>query len=61
MDRGPLLKILDEMKGTNAELDLIIVGTSEPVEIRNVVDGVPQRGFPEPAVWGSTGAYNQNR
>lgn len=44
MDRGPLLKILSEMKGTNAELDLIIVGTSQPVEIRNVVDVTDLRG-----------------
>lgn len=44
MDRGPLLKILNEMKGTNAELDLIMVGTSQPVEIRNVRDVEDLRG-----------------
>ncbi|MFO0827889.1 MAG: hypothetical protein U0572_07030 [Phycisphaerales bacterium] len=44
MERGPLLKILNEMKGTNKELDLIIVGTSTPVEIRNVVDIDDMRG-----------------
>jgi hypothetical protein len=38
MERGPLLKILSEMKGTIKELDLILVGDSKPVEIRNVVD-----------------------
>jgi hypothetical protein len=44
MERGPLLKILTEMKGTNKELDIIIVGTSTPVEIRNVVDIDDLRG-----------------
>lgn len=44
MERGPLLKILTDMKGTNKELDLIIVGTSQPVEIRNVVDVEDLRG-----------------
>ena len=44
MDRGPLLKILVEMKGTNRELDLIMTGTSTPVEIRNVVDIEDLRG-----------------
>ena len=44
MDRGPLLKILNEMKNTNAELDLIMVGTSQPVEIRNVRDVEELRG-----------------
>ncbi|MBL9147902.1 MAG: hypothetical protein JNM94_04340 [Phycisphaerae bacterium] len=44
MERGPLLKILTEMKGTLKELDLIIVGTSEPIEIRNVVDVDDMRG-----------------
>jgi hypothetical protein len=38
MERGPLLRILDHMKGTDKELDLIVLGESEPVEIRNVVD-----------------------
>ncbi|MDZ4830212.1 MAG: hypothetical protein SGJ09_08460 [Phycisphaerae bacterium] len=44
MERGPLLKILTEMKGTNKELDLVIVGTSTPIEIRNVVDIDDLRG-----------------
>jgi hypothetical protein len=44
MDRGPLLKILTDMKGTIKELDLIIVGDSKPVEIRNVVDVEDLRG-----------------
>jgi hypothetical protein len=44
MERGPLLKILTEMKGTIKELDLILVGDSKPVEIRNVVDVEDLRG-----------------
>jgi hypothetical protein len=44
MDRGPLLKILSEMKGTTKELDLVMVGDSKPVEIRNVVDVEDLRG-----------------
>jgi hypothetical protein len=38
MDRGPLLTILNEMKGTSKELDLLMLGESQPVELRNVVD-----------------------
>jgi hypothetical protein len=38
MERGPLLKILSEMKGTDKELDLLMLGESQPVELRNVVD-----------------------
>ncbi len=38
MERGPLLRLLDDMKGTEKELDLIVLGDAEPVEIRNVVD-----------------------
>lgn len=38
MERGPLLRILDDMKGTEMELDLIVLGEDEPLEIRNVVD-----------------------
>jgi hypothetical protein len=44
MERGPLLKILTEMKGTIKELDIILVGDSKPVEIRNVVDVEDLRG-----------------
>jgi hypothetical protein len=44
MERGPLLKILSDMKGTIKELDLILVGDSKPVEIRNVVDVEDLRG-----------------
>jgi hypothetical protein len=33
-----LRKILVEMKGTNKELDLLMLGESQPVELRNVVD-----------------------
>jgi hypothetical protein len=38
MERGPLLKILFDMKGTEKELDLIISGQAQPMEIRNVVE-----------------------
>ena len=38
MERGPLLKILSDMKGTEKELDLIVSGQAQPVEIRNVVE-----------------------
>ena len=38
MERGPLIKILQEMKGTDKELDLLMLGESQPVELRNVVD-----------------------
>ena len=38
MDRGPLLAILNDMKGTGKELDLLMLGESQPVELRNVVD-----------------------
>jgi hypothetical protein len=38
MERGPLLRILTEMKGTSKELDLIISGQAQPMEIRNVVE-----------------------
>jgi hypothetical protein len=37
MDRGPLLAILNDMKGTSKELDLLMLGESQPVELRNVV------------------------
>jgi hypothetical protein len=36
MERGPLIRILQEMEGTDLELDLIIAGHSAPLEIRNV-------------------------
>lgn len=38
MERGPLMSILKEMKGTTKELDLLMLGESQPVEINNVVD-----------------------
>jgi hypothetical protein len=38
MERGPLLKILTEMKGSDRELDLLMLGEAQPVELRNVVD-----------------------
>jgi len=40
MERGPLIRILSDMKGTGLELDLIISGESKPLEIRNVDDVV---------------------
>lgn len=38
MERGPLFRILHEMKGTDKELDLLMLGESQPVELRNIVD-----------------------
>lgn len=38
MERGPLISVLREMKGTNKELDLLMLGESGPVEVRNVVE-----------------------
>lgn len=38
MERGPLMEILDDMIGTDKELDLLVVGDDDPVEIRNVVE-----------------------
>jgi len=37
MDRGPLLRILQEMIGTDRELDMVLLGEARPVELRNVV------------------------
>jgi hypothetical protein len=36
MERGPLIRILQDMEGTDLELDLIIAGQVKPLEIRNV-------------------------
>jgi hypothetical protein len=41
MERGPLIDILQEMKGTNLELDLILMGEDHPIQIRNVMDAEP--------------------
>ena len=41
MQRSPLLAVLQAMKGTDKELSLSIVGETEHVEIRNVVDVEP--------------------
>ena len=38
MERGPLQEILEGMKGTDRELDLVMMGEDDPIEIRNVVD-----------------------
>ncbi len=43
MERTPLFDILQAMKGTDKELNLILIGEDEPVEIRNVVDVEPLR------------------
>ena len=36
MERGPLIRILQEMEGPDLELDLIISGQVKALEIRNV-------------------------
>lgn len=38
MERGPLIKIIREMKGTDKELSLLLLGEPQPQELRNVVD-----------------------
>ncbi len=38
MERGPILSILQEMKGTEKELDMILWGEDNPIEIRNVIE-----------------------
>ena len=38
MERGPILTILEEMKGTGKELDMILWGEDNPIEIRNVME-----------------------
>ncbi|MEE2718502.1 MAG: hypothetical protein VX727_01810 [Planctomycetota bacterium] len=38
MERGPILTILQEMMGTEKELDMILWGEDNPIEIRNVID-----------------------
>ncbi|MCH2139787.1 MAG: hypothetical protein MK100_01975 [Phycisphaerales bacterium] len=37
MERGPILGVLNSMVGTTAELDLVLNGDHEPIEVRNVV------------------------
>ena len=37
MERGPIMRVLNEMKGTAKELDLVMQGQSKHMEIRNVV------------------------
>ena len=37
MERGPLIRILQDMEGTDLELDLIIAGQERPFEVRNVL------------------------
>ena len=37
MERGPLISILNDMAGSDKELDLVLLGESDPMEIRNVV------------------------
>ncbi|MCP3903777.1 MAG: hypothetical protein GY715_09095 [Planctomycetes bacterium] len=43
MERLPLLDILADMKGTDRELDLTLMGEDDPIEIRNVVEVEPLR------------------
>ena len=38
MDRTPLLEVLQDMQGTTKELDLVLAGEGNPLEIRNVVE-----------------------
>jgi|TARA_B100001059_G_scaffold233166_1_gene272648 pectate lyase len=37
MERGPIMRVLTEMKGTSKELDLVLQGQAKAMEIRNVV------------------------
>ena len=37
MERGPILTILEDLKGTGKELDMILWGEDNPIEIRNVI------------------------
>ena len=37
MERGPLMEILDGMIGSDRELDLVLQGEQDPIEITNVV------------------------
>ena len=41
MERGPLMEILESMKGSARELDVTLMGEDDPIEIRNVVDVQP--------------------
>ncbi|MCH2132954.1 MAG: hypothetical protein MK116_04300 [Phycisphaerales bacterium] len=38
MERGPIMRVLKEMKGTALELDLVLQGQAKAMEIRNVQD-----------------------
>jgi len=38
MERGPIMRVLSEMKDTTKELDLVLQGQAKSMEIRNVVD-----------------------
>ncbi len=38
MERGPLINIIRELKGTDKELTLLLLGETEPQELRNIVD-----------------------
>ena len=41
MERGPLITILESMRGTDRELNVTLDGEASPLEIRNVVDVEP--------------------
>ncbi len=36
MERGPIMRVLNEMKGTTKELDLVLQGQAKAMELRNV-------------------------
>jgi len=38
MERGPIMRVLAEMKGSSKELDLVLQGQAKSMEIRNVQD-----------------------
>ena len=40
MERGPIMRVLDEMKGTSKELDLVLQGQAKSMELRNVEHAV---------------------
>jgi len=38
MERGPIMRVLADMKGSTKELDLVLQGQAKSMEIRNVVN-----------------------
>ncbi len=41
MEREPILRILKDMVGTSAELDIVLNGDHKPIELRNVTEVEP--------------------